>query len=251
MPKKKQKKVKKTTQKRKKKIHPVKSAKGGPSPLRKGGVFNRVKIKTMGKPLLEKSLIEPSEKRLIKPLMLDIIVNKKCPICKGALLSTILCNTEVDYCPKCLGLWFEEEELRWAKDEKDKDLRWLDIDIWKDTKNFKVAYGIRICPSCRVPLYEIYYGKSPVIVDVCNLCYGIWLDRGESKKIISWLKEKADYEILHNYSKNLFKETAEIFTGPETLREEILDFLTLLKLLNYKFVAQYPLISQLILKLPK
>lgn len=175
----------------------------------------------------------------------------KCPICKKPLSSTILCNVEVNYCPNCLGLWFEEEELRWAKDEKDKDLRWLDIDLWKDEKKFKISYGIRLCPSCRVPLYEVYYGDSRVIVDVCNLCHGIWLDRAEFKKIIGWLQKKADYEVLNNYAKNLFKELSEIFTGPETLREEILDFLTILKLLRYKFATQHPAISKIILQLPK
>jgi len=174
-----------------------------------------------------------------------------CPHCKIKLNSTILYNVEVDYCPRCLGLWFEEEELRWVKDEKDKDLRWLDIDLWKNEKDFKVCRGIRLCPSCRVPLYEVYYGRSGIIVDVCNLCQGIWLDRAEFKKITDWLHKRADSETLNNYAKNLFSELAEIFTGPETLREEILDFLTILKLLNYKFTSQHPVISQIILKLPK
>ena len=76
-----------------------------------------------------------------------------CPICKKAkLLKSILYNTEVDYCPVCFGLWFEQEELRLAKDEKDKDLKWLDIDLWKNEKDFKVSYGIRACPACRIPL---------------------------------------------------------------------------------------------------
>ncbi len=174
-----------------------------------------------------------------------------CPICKKPLSSIVFHNVGVNYCPICLGLWFEEEELRWAKDEKDKNLNWLDIDLWKEENKFKVSAGIRLCPSCRIPLYEVYYGDSGIIVDVCNLCHGIWLDRAEFKKIIDWLHQKADYEILNNYAKNLFKELAEIFTGPETLREEILDFLTILKLLNYKFTAQHLTISKIILELPR
>ena len=174
-----------------------------------------------------------------------------CPICKIKLSSAILRNVEVDYCPHCLGLWFEEDELRWAKDEKDKDLMWLDIDLWKNPEKFKISRGLRSCPSCRVPLYEVYYGRSGIIVDVCNLCSGIWLDRAEFKKITNWLKETADKEILENYAKNLFSELGEIFIGPEILREEILDFLIILKLLNYKFTSQHPLISQMILSLPK
>lgn len=186
-----------------------------------------------------------------RPLVVDILVHKRCPICKALLSATILCNVEVDYCPKCLSLWFEDQELRWAKDKKDKNLKWLDVDLWKDRKKFKISYGIRLCPSCRVPLYEIYYGDSRIIVDICNLCHGTWLDRAEFRKITDYLQEKADYEVLNNYAKNLFEELAEIFVGPEALREEILDFLTILKLLNYKFAVQHPVLTKMILEMPK
>jgi len=176
---------------------------------------------------------------------------KKCPKCNISLASAILCNVEIDYCPKCLGLWFDEDELRWAKDEKDKDLKWFDVDIWEDETKFKIAYGIRLCPSCRLPLYEVYYGQSKIIVDVCKICRGIWLDRGEFKKIIDWLKEQGRYEILHNYAKNLFREAFEVVFGPETVREEIVDFLTILKFLKYKFIVKYPSIAKLFLNLSK
>lgn len=174
-----------------------------------------------------------------------------CPIHKEELKQAIFYGVEVDFCSTCLGLWFEEDELRLAKDEKDKDLRWLDLDLWKDRKKFKIFPGIRLCPSCRLPLYEIYYGDSRVIVDVCNLCHGVWLDRGEFKRIIDYLRKKANYEVLHKFAKNLLVEAAEILIGPETLREEILDFLVILKILNYKFLTQYQKISELILNLPR
>lgn len=182
-----------------------------------------------------------------------------CPRCKKLLEKAIFYNTEVDYCPQCLGIWFEEDELRQAKDEKDRNLNWLDIDLWKDTKKFKISYGTRLCPSCRLPLYEVYYGStgslrdsnSLIIVDVCNLCQGIWLDQGEFKKIIEYLKKRANWEVLNNYSQRLFEEFWEIFIGPETFREEVLDFLIILKVLNYKFAIQYPKITKTISQLPK
>ena len=184
-------------------------------------------------------------------LMIDVRTNKECPKCRVSLKGAVIANVEVDYCPKCLGLWFDEDELRWAKDQKDKNLQWLDIDLWKDDKKFRVAYGVRLCPSCRLPLYEVYYGDSKIVVDVCRICRGIWLDRAEFKKIIDWLRMRADYEILNKYAKNFFSELAEIFTGPESLREEIADFLAVLKLLNYKLVVKNPLIAQLISQMPK
>lgn len=174
-----------------------------------------------------------------------------CPICKVGLQKAIFYNTEIDYCPKCLGLWFEEEELRWAKDEKDENLSWLDVDLWKDEGRFKISSGQKLCPACRLPLYEVNYENSRVKVDLCNLCYGIWLNRGEFKEIIRYLKSKADYEILNNYAKNAVKEFWEIFTGPEVLKEEISDFLIILRLLSYKLAAQRPVIIGIISNLPR
>ncbi len=174
-----------------------------------------------------------------------------CPRCKIELGKALFYNTGVDYCPSCLGMFFEEEELRWAKDAKDQNLVWLDIDLWKDERKFRLNYGIRLCPACRLPLYEVYYGVSHIVVDICNVCKGIWLDRGEFKKIINYLKEEADWMVLQKYGKSLLEEFREIFSGPETLREEIQDFLIILKLLNYKFLAQHPKISKAILQLPK
>ena len=176
---------------------------------------------------------------------------KFCPICKIELKTAIFYNTEVDYCPRCLGIFFEEDELRLAKDQKDRSLRWLDVDLWKDESKLKLSRGMRLCPVCRLPLYEVYYGDSRIIVDVCKSCHGVWLERGEFKKIIKYLKEKADYKILEEYAKSLAEETWEVFIGPETFKEEILDFLVLLKFLNYKFLTQHPYISKLILELPK
>ncbi|MCD6500565.1 zf-TFIIB domain-containing protein [bacterium] len=174
-----------------------------------------------------------------------------CPLCKTELKKAIFYQTEVDYCPNCLGLWFEKDELREAKDEKDKNLNWLDIDLWKDETKFKISKGKKLCPSCSMPLYEINYGDSGVKVDVCNLCQGIWLDRGEFKKIIDYLKNRGKKEILENYFKNLIAEGVEVFTGPETFKSELVDFLTILKLLNYKFATQHPTITKIISGLPK
>jgi len=83
------------------------------------------------------------------------------------------------------------------------------------------------------------------------MCGGIWLDRGEFKQIINYLKNKSDYEILHNYTRNLVLELWEVFSGPETFRSELEDFFTLLKLLNYKFVVQYPQLNKMIEGMPK
>jgi len=175
----------------------------------------------------------------------------KCPLCKKSLKKALLAGVEIDFCPVCLGLWFEEDELRQAKDQKDRNLRWLDIDLWLDEEKFKISPGQKLCPHCRLPLYETCYGDSRIKVDLCNVCHGVWLDRGEFKKIIVYLRRRADVEVLDNYLANLREEFGEILEGPETFKEELDDFLTILKMLSYKLLVQYPKISSIISSLPK
>lgn len=160
-------------------------------------------------------------------------------------------GVHVDYCPQDYGLWFDEHELAQAKDARDRDLRWLDIDLWKDPAQFRLAPGQKLCPKDRLPLYEVEYGDSGIKVDVCSLCHGTWLDRGEFKNLIVYLREKAEHRVLYHYARDAFEEAWEVFAGPEMLREEILDFLAILKLLMYKFAAQYAKLSQIMVSLPR
>lgn len=175
-----------------------------------------------------------------------------CPICQNQKLKrSVFFNVQIDYCPNCLGLWFEQDKLRQAKDEKDKELNWLDIDLWEDKDKLKVTASKRVCPKDGALLFEIGYGDSNIAVDLCDVCKGIWLNREEFEKIIKYLKKRGANEVLENYYKALIKQGIEVFTGPETFREELQDFLTLLKLFNYKFATQHPLITTIILSLPK
>ncbi|PIY88797.1 MAG: hypothetical protein COY73_02740, partial [Candidatus Nealsonbacteria bacterium CG_4_10_14_0_8_um_filter_37_14] len=73
---------------------------------------------------------------------------------------------------------------------------------------------------------------------------------GEFKKIIDYVKNKAEYEMLYNYAKNLAQETKEIFVGPESIKSEVADLLMLIKLLKYKLMVQRPELVKLISKLP-
>ncbi|MBL7142070.1 MAG: zf-TFIIB domain-containing protein [Candidatus Pacebacteria bacterium] len=174
-----------------------------------------------------------------------------CPNCKQETLEKITFNkNQIERCSQCKGIWFNQDELRKAKDEEDQFLKWLDIDLWKDSEKFQPSHSSKICPTCKVNLYEVHYGGSDVRVDFCNKCKGIWLDDGEFKKIIAYLKNKVNTEKLGEYFKHTLEEAKEIFTGPEKLTSEIEDFFIVIKLLQYRLCSQHPAITRIITNLP-
>jgi len=176
---------------------------------------------------------------------------KQCPVCSVSLEKSIVTGVEVDYCPRCFGFWFEEHELAQTKNEKDRSLRWLDFDLWKDSSLFRIKAGQKLCPTDRLGLYEVRYGDSTIRVDICSVCKGVWLDRGEFKDIIGYLRETADEKILDHYLHTASEELWEVFTGPEMLREELMDVIAIVKLMQYKFAVQHPILTEIIVSLPK
>jgi Zn-finger nucleic acid-binding protein len=174
-----------------------------------------------------------------------------CPGCKNNNLTRVdYKGIQLDYCPSCFGIWFDRNELRQVKDKEDEFIRFVDIDPWKDEKKFKVNPSARTCPVCQVPLYTVEYDGLDVDIDLCNICHGIWLDKGESDKIIEFLKDKVKKETLLGYLKDIGEEFVEIFTGPKKVSSEIADFLIVMKLFEYRLLAKMPAISHLIAHLP-
>ena len=187
-----------------------------------------------------------------------------CPNCKNKKLSekVKIGDVVIDRCSSCGGLWFEKDELRLAKDKQDQDTRWVDIELkdkklnwlefelWKDEIKFKAAKDIKFCPHCQTYLNKVNYGDSKVEIDVCGICKGVWVERNEFKKIIKYVKDKANYELLNNYAKNLISETKEIFIGPESIQSEVADLLVLTKLLKYKLLVQYPALIKIFSNMP-
>ncbi|OGE74441.1 MAG: hypothetical protein A3I07_00800 [Candidatus Doudnabacteria bacterium RIFCSPLOWO2_02_FULL_42_9] len=173
----------------------------------------------------------------------------KCPNNHESFQEIKFGNVKVDRCSECEGLWFNHDELRQAKDVQDEYAKWFDVDLWKDEKDFKSTSSTKLCPIDNVPLYEIDYGNSGVKIDACKTCQGIWLDKDEFKHLIDYIKKSYPYDLAFNYTKSILEEGKEIFTGPESLKSEITDFLLLVKLVQFKVFIS-PTLTNVILNLP-
>ena len=177
---------------------------------------------------------------------------KLCPACGHNLKPTSLVNVQVDQCPNCKGVWLDRDELRRAKDQADRDLNWMDFEIWKHQDLFEVEPRHFKCPNCpnKDELVAVRYGDTKVAVDYCRSCEGIWLDRGEFKRIIDTLENELTTKSTTDYIKASIQEGKELFTGSESFLSEWRDFKTVLWLLELRFFVERPRLAEAIATIP-
>jgi Zn-finger nucleic acid-binding protein len=162
----------------------------------------------------------------------------KCSKCGNDLTRKNLEGVEIDECTKCGGIWFDEDELRKAKDNKDADLNWLDFDVLKSPQRINTEENIYKCPKCNVNMEKIKYDKSNIIIDYCPSCRGIWLDKGEFGLIIEYLTKELLNKSKEEYFKEVLKQGKEIFTGKEGFISEWKDFITVARFMLYRINAE-------------
>ena len=173
----------------------------------------------------------------------------ECPIDGTTLDTHAVHSINVEECGQCRGLWFEEGELRRAKDESDPDLNWLDFDLWSDQESFVAAWSSRKCPQCGKNLATIIYAATGVTVDYCTEGHGVWLDKGEFQAIIEALDRESISKNASDYVTASLEEAREIFVGDEGFVSEWRDFLTVTRLLQYRVLAENPKLAELLFAL--
>jgi Zn-finger nucleic acid-binding protein len=175
---------------------------------------------------------------------------KLCPACGHNLKSAKLLTLQVDQCPNCKGVWLDRDELRLAKDQADPNLDWMDFEIWKHPDLFEVEQRHLKCPKCQTELVAVRYGETKVSIDYCRSCQGIWLDRGEFKRIVDALESEVTHMTTSEYVKASIAEAKELFTGPESFLSEWRDFKTVLWLLELRFFTERPRLMDTVTNIP-
>ena len=170
----------------------------------------------------------------------------ECPNCKHTLKKISRKDIELDQCISCGGIWFQGNTFQNLKDREDTMLRWLDADLFSDPKQFVSIYSSMTCPLDKELLYEISYANSPIKIDVCTKCKGIWLDKNEFESIIAYLKRRAFAATAGDYIAYLKEELKEVLTGPEGFASEFFDAYVVFRLLEYRIVSQWPHIEELL-----
>jgi Zn-finger nucleic acid-binding protein len=177
---------------------------------------------------------------------------KACPRCQQEMRSATVASVRVEECPACKGLWFEDQELRLAKDQTDADLAWMDFEIWRHPERFQRSPRALGCPSCGGdrPMVGVQYGATGVTVDACEGCHGVWLDRGELDRIVRALGDELDAKDVRDYARASLEEARELFTGSESLASEWRDLRSVLRLLQLRFFVDNPTLLSFVRAIP-
>lgn len=167
-----------------------------------------------------------------------------CPNDGEELVRKTFEGVEVGECPRCHGIWFEKGELSQAKDINEPDLRWQDFDLWSDHESFEFQWSERICPVCGEKLVTMVYGDTGVELEYCKDKHGVWLDKGEFEALIAALENEANRKGSLQYLGETIAEARELVTGSEGLASEWRDFASVVRLLQYRLLAEHPKLAE-------
>jgi len=97
----------------------------------------------------------------------------------------------------------------------------------------------------------INYEDTDVEIDYCPQCQGTWLDEGEFNNIIDALNSELANKSIPNYVKASLEEAKEIITGPESFISEWKDFVTVLRMFQYRFLMENPKLQDTVMNMQK
>src|SRR5437016_4634835 len=107
-----------------------------------------------------------------------------CPDCRKPLRTENHFGVNLDVCPLCAGIWFDEGELGRVLHGGSAALVDLDEELVPEIHHKPELESRRECPVCRQPLSRYHYlYSSPIELDACAACNGFWVDDGELNKI--------------------------------------------------------------------
>ncbi|MGD2175866.1 MAG: zf-TFIIB domain-containing protein [Candidatus Brocadiaceae bacterium] len=176
--------------------------------------------------------------------------DRACPVCGESLARYSAHGVDFEACPRCKGIWLDREELRALKDRSSGELwgslRWLDDEVDAIESAHAVASG-RDCPECEgAELRATTFGTSSVVLDVCPSCRGVWIDRGEFREILQYLKGQLEGMSPEEIREHFRQELREIAHGPEGPIGELRDALAALgALINVK-ILEHPKLAGLL-----
>ena len=99
-------------------------------------------------------------------------------------------DVQLDDCPQCGGIWFDDGELKKLKGVCDQVTFHVLEDQAKPNRTvISRESEVKLCPNCNQRLIPYrYLYSSDVLLDECDDCYGVWVQDGELEKMANYLE---------------------------------------------------------------
>jgi Zn-finger nucleic acid-binding protein len=115
----------------------------------------------------------------------------RCPVCKVPMIIVEHERIELDYCTKCLGVWFDAGELELLLESAGMDSAEFNMQKILSLPEKKIKESARRCSLCGKKMRKVAIGSSPeVVIDACVFGEGLWFDGGEVGQVIQQLLDK-------------------------------------------------------------
>ncbi|MCD6310289.1 MAG: zf-TFIIB domain-containing protein [Candidatus Eremiobacteraeota bacterium] len=117
----------------------------------------------------------------------------KCPRCAQDMYTGSIQNAELDICPACDGIWFDQDELTIVIKMGEEEIEKSEIAPILQSgviKQESPGEGELLCPRCNEVMMRYYYAGVPgIVVNGCQKGCGIFTDDSELKKILEHVAE--------------------------------------------------------------
>lgn len=103
----------------------------------------------------------------------------QCAACGAPMIVVEYQGVELDWCPECGGIWFDNEELDFLLQGAGVDSSALEFSAAARGEARRAGEHTRRCPRCsrRMAKRTVGHGHT-VILDQCPR-HGLWFDKGE------------------------------------------------------------------------
>lgn len=115
--------------------------------------------------------------------------SRRCPRCEADLGPQALGPNQIERCVSCHGVWIAAAEFNQLMHDLDRLEAVRTRELAHREPEEAVSY--LACPRCSEIMERRNFGRSSgIMVDTCKK-HGIWLDRGELRRVAEFLAERA------------------------------------------------------------
>lgn len=140
-----------------------------------------------------------------------------CPGCQKTMetvnVATLEAPVLIERCPDCLGLFFDPGELDMLIQRQVQEVYEIDQLALSFLSNHNTPSVVqyRRCPKCQKMMNRINYGQlSGVVIDQCRH-HGIFLDAGELRRIVAWVKSGGRLAAMNRLAADQKAQSKDVF----------------------------------------